>query len=74
MYLSLTNLAKKYDLHQDTIRKKIEDLVEGTHYIKINKIYRFNEKEMHNYLTLSSLTNHKNKDIELILNNILIQE
>lgn len=50
-YISLKKLANKYDVHQDTIRKKIYLLVEGVHYVKIGKLYRYHIEEMHKFLT-----------------------
>lgn len=48
-YISLKKLSIKYDLHPDTIRKK--DLIEGVHFVKIDKIVRYHIKNMHTYLT-----------------------
>jgi len=71
MYLSLKHLAKKYDLHQDTIRKKLSNLVQGKHFIRIGKSLRFHEEEMHKFLTDSSQNYQSNIDIDSIMNNIL---
>lgn len=48
-YLSLRHITKKYDLHPDTIKKKA--LIEGVHYIKIDKTIRYHIKNMHSLLT-----------------------
>ena len=47
-YLSLRNLAQKYDLHPDTIKK--QNLIEGFHYIKIGKMKRYHIANMHTLL------------------------
>jgi hypothetical protein len=38
-YLSLKKLAKKYDIHPDTIKRK--NLIEGVHFIRVGKLYRY---------------------------------
>lgn len=48
-YISIKKLAFKYDLHQDTIRKK--PLIEGLHFVKIGRTIRYNIEEMHKLLT-----------------------
>lgn len=63
-YLSLKNLCNKYDLHPDTIKKK--DLIEGVHYIKIDKTKRYHIKNMHILLTGGSIANSYSLDRFLI--------
>lgn len=50
-YLSLRKLALKYDISQDNIRTKMKYLVEGVHYIRVGKLYRYHIEEMHMFLT-----------------------
>ncbi len=67
MYLSLKNLAKKYDLHPDTIRRK--KLVQGVHYIRIDKVIRYDIDAMHKLLVGIPTNNIENS----ILSNFLIE-
>ena len=53
-YLSIKNLAKKYDISPDTIKRK--SLIHGVHFIKIGKLIRYNVDEMHKLLTCNSST------------------
>lgn len=66
MYLSIKNLAKKYDLHPDTIRRK--KLIQGVHYIKIDKLIRYDIKAMHKLLISAPTVELDNS----LLNNFLI--
>jgi hypothetical protein len=66
MYLSLNNLAKKYDLHPDTIRRK--KLIQGVHYIKIGKLIRYDIKAMHELLVTVPKTDTTND----VMSNFLI--
>ena len=70
MYISIQNLANKYDIHPDTIRR--QELIEGIHYIRINKMKRYDIKEMHKLLVSTPITNSKNK-VDSILSNFLIE-
>lgn len=63
-YLSLKNLAQKYDLHPDTIRSK--NLIEGIHFIRIDKSVRYHVKNMHQFLTKNTKTNNQTLDRFLI--------
>ncbi|MGB7402131.1 MAG: hypothetical protein WA916_06100 [Arcobacter sp.] len=60
MYLSLRKLAKKYDLHPDTIRKM--PLIKNIHYVQIGKNKRYHIDNMHKFLC---------QDIEKDTNSIL---
>jgi hypothetical protein len=70
MYISIQNLANKYDIHPDTIRR--QELIEGIHYIRINKMKRYDIKEMHKLLVSTPINNSKNK-VDSILSNFLIE-
>jgi len=63
-YISLRNLSKKYDLHPDTIKKK--GLVEGVHFIRIDKTIRYHIKNMHSFLTKDTESNNYSLDRFLI--------
>lgn len=68
MYLSIQKLADKYDIHPDTIRRK--DLVEGKHYIRINKMIRYDINEMHKLLVSPPI---QNKIVNSVLSNLLLE-
>lgn len=70
MYLSIRNLSKKYDLHPDTIRKY--NLIQGVHYIKINKLYRYHIENMHKFILALDSDNIKNNFNNNILNKFLV--
>jgi len=50
-YLSLTKIAKKYDISKDLVKKDIPKMKEGLHYIKVHNMYRFDVQEFHNFLS-----------------------
>jgi len=64
MYLSLKKLAKKYDLHPDTIKKK--PLIEGKHYIRIGSTLRYHIDNMHILLTSKQDDNNNSIDKFLV--------
>jgi hypothetical protein len=49
MYLSLPHLAKRYDIHPDTLRKKLKQLhiTKDEHFILIDSIVRFDVEKIH---------------------------
>jgi hypothetical protein len=49
MYLSLPHLAKMYDIHPDTLRKKLKQLhiTKDEHFILIDSIVRFDVEKIH---------------------------
>ncbi|MCK5109891.1 MAG: hypothetical protein KAQ94_00090 [Arcobacteraceae bacterium] len=49
MYLSLRKICSKYDIHKDTLKKF--NMVEGIHFVRINKMIRYHEQKMHKLLT-----------------------
>lgn len=48
MYLSLRKIAKKYDLHPDTIRKMT--LIQNVHFVQIGRNKRYHIDNMHKFL------------------------
>ena len=69
-YIRLTKLAKCYDMHPDTLRKKLKNLhlTVDEHFIMIDSIIRFNPKAIHPLLT----NQDDNKVAQDILNRFLI--
>jgi hypothetical protein len=69
MYLSLPHLAKLYDIHVDTMRKKIKklDLSKDEHFILIDTIVRFDIEKIHPLLTNQSDNTTANKILKQLL-------
>lgn len=63
-YLSLKNLARKYDLSQDTIRKRLKelDIKKDEHYIIIGDSVRYHSEKVHNLL-ISAEENQKAQEV-----------
>ena len=68
MYISIQKLADKYDIHPDTIRRK--ELIEGKHYIRINKMIRYDIDEMHKLLVSPPI---QNKIVNSVLSKLLLE-
>lgn len=56
-YLSLPHLAQYYDIHPDTLRRRLKEIniKKDEHYIKIGKSIRFDVEKMHSLITESEL-------------------
>lgn len=48
-YLSLPHLAEHYDLHQDTLRKRLKelDIIKDEHFVIIGKAVRYDVIKVH---------------------------
>jgi hypothetical protein len=58
-YLSLSHLAKHYDVHPDTLRRifKTINIIKDEHYVTIGKCIRFNVEKIHPIITNSEADN-----------------
>jgi hypothetical protein len=70
MYKSLPHLAKYYDIHVDTIRKKLKsiNIIKDEHFILIDKIVRFDVEKIHPLL----ISKDENQKSDEILKRLLI--
>ncbi len=59
-YLSLKNIANKYDVCMSTIKKK--NLIEGYHFIRIGKLYRYHVKNIDKFFNKNVPVNKFNFD------------
>jgi len=50
-YLSMSKLAKKYDISKDLIKRDIPKMKEGLHYIRVHDMYRFEVEEVHKFIS-----------------------
>lgn len=51
-FLSLTHMAQAYDLHPDTLKRKLKkhELIHGEHYISLDGTIRFDVDKCHTLL------------------------
>jgi hypothetical protein len=63
-YLSLSHLAEYYDIHPDTLRKRIKelDIKQDDHFVIIGKSVRFDVNKIHPLLT-SPICNQTVEDV-----------
>ena len=69
-YLSLPHLAEYYDLHQDTLRKRLKelDIIKDEHFIIIGKAVRYDVIKVHPLL----ISQEDNQTASDVLNRLLI--
>jgi hypothetical protein len=69
-YLSLPHLANHYDLHPDTMKKRLKEIniKQDEHFVILGKSVRFNVDKIHEALTVHSQPTTVND----ILNSLLI--
>lgn len=69
-YLSLPHLAEHYDLHQDTLRKRLKelDIKKDEHFIIIGKAVRYDIDKVHPLL----ISQEDNQTATDVLNRLLI--
>lgn len=68
-YLSLPHLAQRYDLHQDTLRKRLKelDIKKDEHFIIIGKAVRYDVIKVHPLL----ISQEDNQIANDVLNRLL---
>ncbi|MFZ2967947.1 MAG: hypothetical protein WA080_02695 [Sulfuricurvum sp.] len=68
-YLSAKSLAQKYDLHIDTMRKRLKelDIKKDEHYIIIGDSVRYHAIKIHNLL----ISAEDNKTAQEVLNRLI---
>lgn len=68
-YLSAKSLADKYDLHIDTMRKRIKelDIKKDEHYIIIGDSVRYHAEKIHNLL----ISAEDNKTAQEVLSRLI---
>lgn len=68
-YLSTKSLAQKYDLSQDTIKKRLKelDIKKDEHYIIIGDSVRYHAEKIHNLL----ISAEDNKTAQEVLNRLI---
>lgn len=59
-YLSLSHLAKHYDVHPDTLRRlfKTINIIKDEHFILIGKAIRFNVDKIHILIVRKEVDEH----------------
>lgn len=69
-YLKLTSLAKRYDLHKETMKRKLKelDIKLGEHYIVIGNTVLFHVEKCHNLL----ISKTEAKQTDEILSRLLV--
>lgn len=69
-YLKLSNLAKQYDLHKETLKRKLKalDIRQGEHYILLDGIILFDVDKCHKLLISQS----EAKQADDILSRLLV--
>lgn len=69
-YLSLPHLAEHYDLHQDTLRKRLKelDIKKDEHFIIIGKAVRYDVIKVHPLI----ISQEDNQTAADVLNRLLI--
>lgn len=69
-YLSLHHLAQYYDIHPDTLRRRLKtiDIKKDEHYVLIGKSVRYNVDNIHPLLTESNPSD----TVESVLKRFLI--
>jgi hypothetical protein len=69
-YLSLKSLAEKYDLHQDTIKRRLKefDMQKNDHYIIIGGSIRYHAHKIHNLL----ISEEENQTVQEVLSRLMV--
>jgi hypothetical protein len=69
-YLSLPHLAQYYDIHPDTLRRRLKeiDIIKDEHFVMLGKTVRFDIEKIHPILTHAD----ESIDISSLLNRFLI--